>query len=209
LRFKPPEPTTNKTFAAQLRETLGLGKESKNAATNAAAQAKAGETNKTDLASSGSAPLTGSESPEELMRRMREFRDRGEEPPPELRARIGELFRSGAMQRGGGGGPRGEGGGRMGGGGAMASRPRPERPGFRTVYLLTTNAPPGGGDPVPTPQPVRVRTGITDGTYTEITEGLKEGDPVITLVRLPPSQVMTAPTGASPFGGGGSGMRRF
>jgi HlyD family secretion protein len=76
--------------------------------------------------------------------------------------------------------------------------------------VLSTNAPSGGGDPLPTPQPVRVRTGITDTSYTEITEGLKEGDLVITTVKMPtPSTSTSPPPGANPFGGGGGGMRRF
>ena len=88
----------------------------------------------------------------------------------------------------------------MGGG---ASRPS-SAPAWRTVYILSTNAPPGGGDPLPTPQAVRVRTGITDSTtsYTEITEGLKEGDVIISAVKLTQSQAATAPpAGQSPFGG--------
>jgi hypothetical protein len=69
----------------------------------------------------------------------------------------------------------------------------------RTIYVLATNAPSGE----PTPQAVRVKTGISDGAYTEISDGLKEGDVVITMVKLPQSQVATPPAGASPFGGGG------
>jgi hypothetical protein len=70
------------------------------------------------------------------------------------------------------------------------------------MYVLATNAPPGGGDPVPMPQLVRVRLGITDNSYTEVLEGLKEGDPVITAVKLPAAQAATqAPAGTSPFGG--------
>lgn len=42
----------------------------------------------------------------------------------------------------------------------------------KTVYLL----PPGGK----TPQPVKIKTGISDGIYTEVTDGLKEGDQVVT-----------------------------
>ena len=129
------------------------------------------------------------------MRRVREMRDRGEEPPPAIRAKLRELFQSGALQR------PGQGGGPMGGGGG--SRPG-SAPAWRTVYILSTNAPPGGGDPLPTPQAVRVRTGITDSTtsYTEITEGLKEGDVIISSVKLPLSQAATPPpAGQSPFGG--------
>jgi HlyD family secretion protein len=207
LRFKPPEPPTNKTLAAQLLAKIGLAKEQKPAATNALAAARTGETNQGDVAASAAPPLTGNEPPEELWRRVRELRDRGEEAPPEIRAKLRELFQSGALRPPGGGG--GEGGFRGAGGGG--GRSRPSQSPNRTVYLMATNAPAGGGDPVPTPQPQRVRTGITDGSYTEIADGLKEGDTIITAVKLPPTQVSTPPTGASPFGGPGpgGGMRRF
>ena len=56
---------------------------------------------------------------------------------------------------------------------------------------------------MPKPEAVRVKTGISDGAFTEITEGLTEGQQVITSVKLPQSQVPAAPTGGSPFGGGG------
>ena len=55
---------------------------------------------------------------------------------------------------------------------------------------------------MPRPEPVRVRLGITDSSYTEVLEGLKEGDPVITAVKLPAAQEAAAPAGRSPFGGG-------
>jgi HlyD family secretion protein len=113
-------------------------------------------------------------------------------PPPEVRARPRDLFQSGALQRSGQGD-------RSAGG--AGSRPR-SAPAWRTMYVLATNAPPGGGDPVPMPQLVRVRLGITDNSYTEVLEGLKEGDPVITAVKLPAAQAATqAPAGTSPFGG--------
>ena len=204
LRFKPPEPATNKTFLAQILAKIGLGQEAKAAATNGVAAAKPGDTsdtNKVAATASASPPLTGSESPDELMRRMREIRDRGEEPPPELRAKIRELFQSGALQRPTGGGP--------GGGGGGGSRPRSTQPSARTLYVLTTNTPAGGGEPVPVLQAVRVKTGISDGAYTEITDGLKEGDVVVTAVTLPQTAATPAPAGTSPFGGGGPGMRRF
>ena len=87
----------------------------------------------------------------------------------------------------------------MGGGGG--SRPR-SAPAWRNIYLLATNTPPDGGDPVVAPRSVRVKAGITDSSYTEITDGLQEGDLVITAVRLPSAQAATpAPAGASPFGG--------
>ena len=54
--------------------------------TNAVTTAQAGSTNKLAAAESAPPPLTGNEPPEELMRRVRELRERGEEPPPEIRA---------------------------------------------------------------------------------------------------------------------------
>ena len=140
-------------------------------------------------------PLTGNEPPEELMRRVREMRDRGEEPPPEVRAKLRELFQSGALQR------TGQGGGPMGGG--AGSRPR-SAPVWRSLYVLATNVPPGSDDPVLKLEPVRVRLGITDSatSYTEVLEGLKEGDTVVMGVKLSAAQLAApAPAGQSPFGG--------
>ncbi len=200
LRFKPPEPSTNQSFAARMLAKIGLGNENKNPSSNAVLVARAAATNKVETAENVSPPLTGNEPPDELMRRVREMRERGEDPPPQIRAKLRELFQSGALQR------MGDGGGRMGNGGGPA-RPRPAPPAFRTIYTLENRAPSEGGEAVPTPKAVRVKTGITDGAYTEITDGLKEGDNVITSVKLSQAQAATAPPGgSSPFGGG---MRRF
>jgi HlyD family secretion protein len=73
---------------------------------------------------------------------------------------------------------------------------------MRTVYLMGTNAP-AGGDPEPVPQPVRVKTGISDGVFTEVTSGLNEGDTIITAIKFQQNQTAAAPAGQSPFGGGG------
>jgi HlyD family secretion protein len=200
LRFKPPEPPTNQTFFARLFGKSGPGKDSKPAATNNVQTAKASGTNKVEV-TDGTAPpaLTGNEPPEELMRRVREMRERGEEIPAEIRAKLRDLFQSGALQRpSGGGGP-------GGGGGPPGGRPRSAQPTSRTVYLLASNTS-ASGDPIPKPEPVRVKTGISDGAFTEITEGLTEGQQVITSVKLSQSQVPAPPTGGSPFGGSG---RRF
>jgi len=132
------------------------------------------------------------------------MRDRGEEPTPEIRAKLRELFQSGALQRpgGGAGGPGGS-----GGGGGGAPRPRPAGPATRTIYTLAMENSSRGGDPVPVAKPVRVKTGISDGVTTEIMDGLKEGDVVIIGVKGPPVPAAAAPS-ASPFGGGG-GRRGF
>jgi len=65
----------------------------------------------------------------------------------------------------------------------------------RTVYVL-----PSGTS---RPQPRQVKTGISDGIVTEVVEGLKEGDRVVTAEF---GATTTAPSPpANPFGGG----RRF
>jgi HlyD family secretion protein len=192
LRFRPPEPATNTTVVARLLARIGLGQQSKRAPTNAVQVASANGTNKLASAENSQPPLTGNEPPEVLMRRVREMRDRGEEVPAEIRAKLRELFQSGALQRPGGGGPPGAAG--------AGARPR-SAPSWRTLYVLVANTPPGSSDPIMVPQATRVRTGITDGSYTEITEGLKEGDAVVTSVRMPSSQGTSTSSGTSPFGG--------
>jgi len=198
LRFKPPEPPTNQTLVAKLFGKAVPGKESKPGATNAIQTAKG--SNRVESVEGTLPPLTGNEPPEELMRRAREMRERGEEIPAEIRTKLRDLFQSGALQRPGGGGP--------GTGGGSGARPRSGQPTSRTIYLLGSEPATGGGEPVPKPEPVRVKTGISDGAYTEIVDGLTEGQAVITSVKLPQSQATPAPAGGSPFGGGG-GRRGF
>jgi len=196
LRFRPPEPFTNQTFAAQLLAKIGLGGQTKSATTNAVPTAKAGDTNQTGVAANSEAPLTGNEPPQELFRRVREMRERGEEVPPEIRAKIRELIQNGTLQMPGGGGP--------GGGGNAGFRANTgSQPVMRTVYLLSAGASSGTA---PALQSMRVKTGVSDGAFTEIIDGLKEGDAVITGVKLQSQNSGPAPGGANPFGGGG---RRF
>jgi len=64
----------------------------------------------------------------------------------------------------------------------------------RTVYVLS-------GDQ---PKPVQIKTGISDGVVTEVVEGLKEGDRVVTAEMATKSQPASTP--ANPFSGG---QRRF
>jgi HlyD family secretion protein len=187
--------------ALRFRLPDSLAKEIKPAATNAVPAEKTGGTNGTEVAASAAPPLTGNEPPEELQKRVSEMRARGEEIPAEIRAKLRELYQSGALQRpaGQGGGPGGgRGGGGFGGGGGGS---RGSQPAARTVYLLVADK--NSSDPVP--QAVRVKTGISDGAYTEVTDGLKEGDVVITSVKLSATAAAAAPAGASPFGGGGPG----
>jgi HlyD family secretion protein len=86
-------------------------------------------------------------------------------------------------------GPRQPGGGNKPGGN------RPERRVERTVYILASGA--------SKPTPATIKTGISDGVTTEVLEGLKEGDRVVTGM----TENGAASTPASnPFGGG---PRRF
>ena len=69
-----------------------------------------------------------------------------------------------------------------------------ERRNERTIYVLSGSR----------PKPVQIKTGISDGIATEVTEGLKEGDQVVTAELSSPSAAASAP--ANPFSGG---ARRF
>jgi HlyD family secretion protein len=69
-----------------------------------------------------------------------------------------------------------------------------ERRNERSVYVLTGSR----------PKPVQIKTGISDGVVTEVLEGLKEGDRVITAELTSVSAAATPPP--NPFGGG---SRRF
>jgi HlyD family secretion protein len=180
LRFRPPETAANK--------------ETKPAATNVTQVAKTGDTNRIDVAAGAAPPLTGNEPPEELQKRVSEMRARGEEIPAAIRTKLRELYQSGALQR-----PAGQGGARGGGGGGSGSRG--SQSSSRTVYIPVADKNSGN----PAPQAVRVKTGISDGAYTEVTDGLKEGDIIITGVKFQQAAVAAPPGGASPFGGGGGG----
>src|SRR6266516_840922 len=68
-----------------------------------------------------------------------------------------------------------------------------ERKPERTVYVLSHGR----------PKAVQIKTGISDGIVTEVTEGLKEGDRVVTAELSSPSASSSPP--ANPF----SGARRF
>src|SRR5438067_411567 len=66
----------------------------------------------------------------------------------------------------------------------------------RTVYVLPNGA--------SHPEPVQIKTGISDGIATEVAEGLKEGDRVVTAEVTSPAASSSPPT--NPFSGG---QRRF
>jgi HlyD family secretion protein len=67
----------------------------------------------------------------------------------------------------------------------------------RTIYILPKGA--------SSPKPVQIKTGISDGITTEVLEGLKESDRVVTGVLS--KNTSATPQPANPFSG--SGRRRF
>ena len=94
------------------------------------------------------------------------------------------------------------------GGGAPRSQ---EGPATRTIYVLekAANTTTDGKAVV---KAVTVKTGISDGINTEVLEGLKEGDLVVSGLNVPITATSAGSQrpGASPFGGpfgGGGGMR--
>ena len=112
---------------------------------------------------------------------------------------------------GGGGGGRTKGGGGGGGGGERSggsSAAFNNTPVDRTVFKLA--------DPNSKPkkiESVTARLGISDGSYTEVLDGLAESDMLITSVIMPgaPSPILAAPGSSmqNPFQGGGRGSGGF
>lgn len=78
---------------------------------------------------------------------------------------------------------------------AVAKGPRKAKAsrGVRTVYMLA------GDEHEPALKPVQIKTGITDGIFTEVTEGLQEGDKVVSGIVSNDSQNSGS---SNPFGGG-------
>jgi HlyD family secretion protein len=95
---------------------------------------------------------------------------------------------------------------RMGGGRGRTQKA--DGSAVRTVYLLdrTNSASASGG---PTLKAVTVKTGLADAAFTEVLEGLKEGDVVVSGLNLPVTQTAaTQPRPNTPFGSPfGGGMR--
>ena len=78
-------------------------------------------------------------------------------------------------------------------GGARPAGGRERRGSERTVYVLSGNR----------PQPTQIKTGISDGIVTEVMEGLKEGDRVVT------AELTSATSSSSPASNPFGGPRRF
>lgn len=82
-----------------------------------------------------------------------------------------------------------------------SERSKGTRPLTRTVYLLSAT----NNVEIPQPKAAQVKTGISDGLFTEIVEGLREEDQVVIGVNMDVKSAATAPA-SNPFGGG---PRRF
>lgn len=104
----------------------------------------------------------------------------------------------------GGGGSGGPGGG-GGGGGERPRRIEPEGPRSQTIYLLEKETSATASEKAVL-KPVTVKLGVSDGTNTEVIEGLKAGDAVVVGTV---SAAATPAAPATPFGNpfGGPGRR--
>jgi HlyD family secretion protein len=106
----------------------------------------------------------------------------------------------GARFGGGSGGPGGRRFGQGGGGGFGRGGGHGDRQ-MRTVYVLADSK-----NDAPQLRPVQIRVGISDGINTEVLDGLKEGDVIVS--GMTGGAQAAAPAG-NPFGGGGGFPRRF
>src|SRR5207244_3236975 len=120
-----------------------------------------------------------------------------------------EQMRRRFAEGGGGGGF----GGRGSGGGGFGDSPRakPEGPTTATVYLLEKSVGADGRE-LQLAKAVTIKAGITDGSSTEVIDGLKEGDTIITGISTPTTIAGPAQPQSNPFApgfgrGGGAGQR--
>jgi HlyD family secretion protein len=150
--------------------------------TNAVASAAGGGATNAMAAKSGTGGGPGGGGRGEEMRR------RFESMSPEEREQMRARFR----------GMGGEGGG-FGGG---RQRAQQDGPATRTIYVVDKALSTPGK---PIVKPITIKTGIADGSYTEVLEGLNEGDEIVTGVNTPVLATTTSATqpGRSPFSGGG------
>ena len=139
-------------------------------------------------------------SPDQIARAKKLAKDKGLDP--DLVA--ARMAMPGGRKRGGGGGDGGRSsrGGGGGGGGGGGDRGFNNTIFSRPVYKLVDPA-----APVKRIEPVTAKLGISDGFFTEVLEGLNEGDTVIKGVTLPgAAPVLAGPGGVSnPFQSGGRG----
>jgi HlyD family secretion protein len=206
LKLRPGMTANASIVTAQRRDVLKIPnaalrfRPADNSGVKGATNPPAGGGGSNRLASAGSGSETGGESgagggdrPSREERRRR-FENMTPEQREEARSRMGARF-------GEGGGPGGSGRPRSGGGGAT------DGPVTRTVYVMEKEKT-SSGEEKNTLRPVTVKAGVADASFTEILEGLKEGDVVVTGLNVPTlmPNAMGPPRGGmggSPFGGGG------
>jgi HlyD family secretion protein len=184
LRFRPPEGATI-------------------ASTNDAIAKAAGTNGPTRMRGAGDMPMPPWAA--ERRRPTEEERKKYEDSlTPEQKEQFRQMRERMRAMRANGDGPGGAGG--SGGPGAMsggANRPNgSEGPAIRTVYLLDKQL---SKPDKPVLVAVSIKTGISDGSTTEVEEGLKPGDVVVT------GTITAAAVGTrtgSPFGGPFGGPRR-
>jgi HlyD family secretion protein len=133
-------------------------------------------------------------------------RERAQKIMDQMRARMAQAGGGGGQEGGGGlGGGAGAGPGLGLGGGASAGQSRSgegEGPRTLTVYVLEKEKAATGGE-IDILKGVTVKVGISDGANTEVIEGLKEGDTVVTgtSTLLSSSAQPANPFMRTPFGG--------
>ncbi|MBI3880086.1 MAG: efflux RND transporter periplasmic adaptor subunit [Verrucomicrobia bacterium] len=148
------------------------------------------------------------QTPEEMVKKAKELRDKGEPMSDEMRAKFREMVDAkqidpatifGGAGKGGGGK-----GGRGGAGGAGKRAGEPQKT-TRTIYVVDASL--NSTNLTTLDMEARViKAGITDGIYTEVLDGLNEGD-VIVLGQVQPKSAGAA-AATNPFGSGmGRGPR--
>ena len=83
-------------------------------------------------------------------------------------------------------------------GGGVASGPAKAAQTHRTVYMVVSTDATKSSDTVPF-QAVQIRTGISDGIFTEVLEGVSENDLVIAGLNAPRGGAAGGPAGKNPF----------
>jgi HlyD family secretion protein len=188
LRFRPPEGVIKGTTNA-----LSAGSKPTSASATAAASGP------------GGSPPSGMPTPPWVLEGRQPTREERQKwmnsLTPEQRdqmQRLREQMRAGPGEsaRRGGDGATGLGTGP----GTGYPRSTQEGPVTRTIYVLDKQTPDAKNKSAL--KPVTVKVGISDGVYTEVLDGLKEGDLVVTGVNTPPGATASSrPAGTSPFGG--------
>ncbi|MDB6054432.1 MAG: hypothetical protein JWN25_1955 [Verrucomicrobiales bacterium] len=188
LKLRPGMTANTSIITAQKGDTLkipnsalrfrppegALPKGSTNSAKAKGTNAVASVPKTNDAASGAPAGEGATPSREEMRQRMQNM-------TPEQREAMRARFGGGAGGRGGGGN-------------------RPDGPVTRTIYILTKET--VNGKEKSTLKPIPIKVGISDGTSTEVVDGLKEGDVIVTGVNNPQPELNAARPGGG-FGGGG------